>query len=82
MTYFDPEAVDLATVALHLRATVGTAVIGEVVGRTRLRDVVAHHLNCSQLDAERIVDTMIGRGFVVREHTPDGQDSWLIRTPT
>ena len=43
---------------------------GEVVGRTVLRDAVAHHLRCSQLRAEMVVDTLIARGFIRPDETP------------
>jgi hypothetical protein len=79
---FDPEVVDLARLASILRARCGGRVEGSVVGRTVLRDAVSEHLQCSQLDAENIVDTMIGRGFIVRSHVPDGPEAWLIEVPS
>jgi hypothetical protein len=71
---FDPERIDLAVVARHLKAAFEQIPIeGYVVGRTRLRDAVAAHLRCSQLEAEQVVDTMIGRGFIRFEgELPDG----------
>jgi hypothetical protein len=55
---------------------VNTVVKGAVVGRTRLRDAVAHELQCSQLQAEQLVDTMIGRGLLVADVTNDGMPVW------
>jgi len=78
---FDPEAVDLAALATQLRNLFAGAVEGPVVGRTRLRDAVAEHLACSQPDSERIVDTMVGRGFLVRRERPAGMVEWLIQVP-
>jgi hypothetical protein len=73
---FDPEAIDLASVRNALELGCGSFIEGEVVGRTRLRDEVARHTGSSLLDAERIVDTMIARGFLRKEHLPDGRTGW------
>lgn len=73
---FDPEAVDLVSVRAALEGSVGSFVEGEVVGRTQLRDEVARYLDCSALDAERIVDTMVGRGFLRKETLRDGRTGW------
>ncbi len=81
MERFDPEAVDLAAVAEHLHATVGPSVAGSVVGRTVLRDAVIVQLRCSQLEAELVVDTMIGRGFLVAAQVGQGLDGWRVRPP-
>ena len=78
MTHFDPEAIDLAHVARRLREVLGSRVEGAIVGRTRMRDQLVQELGCSQLDAERVVDTLIGRGFVVRSDEPNALASWVI----
>lgn len=72
----NPETVDLAAVRAVLEQRCGPFVDGEVVGRTRLRDEVVRHLACSVLDAERVVDTMVGRGFLRKVTTPDGRTGW------
>lgn len=74
----DPENIDLAELAAVLSAACGATISGEVIGRTRLRDVVVQHLDCSQLEAELIVDTMIGRGFVRRQELPGHVVQWVI----
>ena len=79
---FDPEAVDLAEVARHLRAACGSFVEGAVIGRTRLRDEVARQLECSQLASERLLDTMILRGFVKERRTSGGLVGWSVAEPT
>jgi hypothetical protein len=76
MTSFDPERVDLALLTAHLRATFVEAPEGPVAGRTMLRDAVAVHLACSALEAEQVVDTLIQRGFVRSETTPEGRSAW------
>jgi len=73
---FDPESVDLAALRSALEQKCGAFVEGEVVGRTRLRDEVIQELRCSVLDAERIVDTMVGRGFLRRQTAGDGRTGW------
>lgn len=74
------EEVDLAVVAYGIRKLVDAPIEGSIVGRTRLRDAVVEHLDCSQLEAEQIVDTMIGRGFLVETEVADGRSLWEIRT--
>lgn len=77
MSDFDPESVDLQRLSAQLTATfAGAAVRGPIVGRTAIRDLVARELSCTVLDAERLVDTLITRGFV-RYAEPDGV--WLFR---
>lgn len=60
-----PEDVNLADVALALRREFqADAPGGYLEGRTVLRDMVAGELDCSVLEAEQIVDTMVSRGFL------------------
>lgn len=51
---------------------------GPIVGRTALRDAVAAHLACSQLEAERLVDTLILRGCIAMVRAPGGRAVWEI----
>lgn len=81
MTRLNPEEVDLAVVARALRSACGPIVEGSIVGRTLLRDEVARYLECSQLEAEHIVDTMIARGFVAESRKDDGMMIWTIQAP-
>ncbi|MEY4550060.1 MAG: hypothetical protein RL685_6255, partial [Pseudomonadota bacterium] len=69
---FSPEAVDLAALARVLAGACGETVVGAVVGRTQLRDVVVQHLGCSQLEGEQMVDTMVARGFLAQEQLENG----------
>ncbi len=78
MARLDPESVDLADLATVLQSKLGRVVDGDVVALTRMRDVVADHLECSALEAELLVDTMAGRGFVRRETGPTGAIGWVI----
>jgi hypothetical protein len=78
MERFDPDAVDLAALARTLMDGCGPSVAGSVVGRTRLRDEVVRSLGCSLLEAEQLVDTMIGRGFLHKEVDPEGFITWRI----
>lgn len=75
----DPEGIDLAVLIGVLRRICGESVAGAVIGRTRLRDEVARHLGCSLLMGERVVDTMIARGFIRQEVHSDGWVYWAIR---
>jgi hypothetical protein len=59
------EDVDLADLTERLRHRFEAAApIGYLNGRTALRDAVASELDCSELEAENIVDTLIAQGFV------------------
>ncbi len=78
---FDPEGVDLAQVATHLREAFGERVAGAVIGRTALRNEVVRRLECSELEAEQLVDTMISRGFIVSATQPDAPAGWVICEP-
>jgi myo-inositol catabolism protein IolC len=78
MSSIDLENIDLAEVSAHLRAACGPVVEGAVVGRTVLRDAVVAHLGCSELEGEEMVDTMIGRGFLVWREEPGGPAAWDI----
>jgi len=62
------ETIDLADIAAELAAIfAGGPPLGYVPGRTVMRDAVVSKLDCSQLQAEEIVDTMIARGFLIYE---------------
>lgn len=80
---FRTEDVDLAAVAAVLqRVFEGAPPTGYVRGRTSIRDALAAHLRCSTAEAERLVDTMVGRGFLRFEGDPSkagGPDApWTI----
>lgn len=75
----DVESIDLAVLLEVLDRRCGPLVDGEVVGRTRLRDEAALYLGCSALEAERVIDTMVGRGFLRKETAPDGRVGWSTR---
>lgn len=65
MSPIDPEAVDLLDVTRRLAGAFGVEVRGGLLeGKTRLRDWVVRDLDCSQSEAERIVDTLEARGFI------------------
>jgi hypothetical protein len=60
-----PEAVDLAELAYALRgAFLSEPPEGFLEGRTALRDAVRDRLDCSELEAEEVVDTMVSQGFL------------------
>lgn len=62
---FRPEDVDLADVTESLeRELSGSSPVGYAEGKTTLRDLVVALLQCSELEAEQVVDTMVARGFL------------------
>jgi hypothetical protein len=77
------EEVDLAELTASLRSRfAGAAPAGYLVGRTALRDAVTLELQCSELEAEEIVDTLVARGFVRYEGDPgaavDDERGWSL----
>lgn len=65
------EEIDLAELTRSLRMRLsGAAPAGYLDGRTALRDAVADELECSELEAEEIVDTLVARGFVRYQGDP------------
>jgi hypothetical protein len=68
---FSVEDVDLAELTASLRARfAGAPPAGYLDGRTVLRDAVVEQLECSTLEAEEIVDTLVARGFVRYQGDP------------
>jgi hypothetical protein len=65
MSPIDPEAVDLLEVMRRIAGAFGVQLQGGLLeGKTRLRDWVVSDLDCSQSEAERVVDTLEARGFI------------------
>lgn len=61
----DPENIDLSELAGQLAARFrAVAPAGYVRGKGELRAAVVAILDCSELEAERLVDTMEGRGLL------------------
>lgn len=61
----DPENIDLSELAGQLAARFrGAAPSGYVRGKGELRAAVVAIFNCSELEAERLVDTMESRGLL------------------
>jgi hypothetical protein len=78
------EDIDLAALAEALQRTFeGHVPTGYLPGRTVFRDAVVEELECSQLEAEQLIDTMIGRGFLRYQGDPAEQvddltQPWMI----
>lgn len=65
MMPLDPESVDLAQLCQRLRRIFdGGAIEGYTDGRTAIRDALMEQMKCSALEAEDLVETMIGRGYL------------------
>lgn len=68
------EDLDLAELTSSLRERLaGCPPAGYLVGRTALRDAVTVELQCSELVAEEIVDTLVARGFVRYQGDPTAE---------
>lgn len=71
MVAIDPEDVDLAQTCERLRRTFdGGEIEGYSDGRTAIRDALMAQMRCSALEAEDLVETMIGRGYLRFEGDP------------
>ena len=59
------DPLDLARVTRQLRQQMGGELRSEYLrGKTDMRDAVIDILDCSALHAERVVDTLVARGFI------------------
>jgi hypothetical protein len=79
------EHVDLAAVAEQLRSRFQCSpVTGHMGALAAFRDVVADRLGCSMTDAERIVETLVARGFLRPSHEPGAvppeRVRWIVST--
>lgn len=77
----NPEEIDLAQVVREL----GPALAeyersGFVRGRSAIRDWVARRFGASEAFAERLVDTMVARGFLRFERDLSGENEGVWRT--
>lgn len=66
------ESVDLKQLAEMIRRHVppNDPPVGWLRGRSYFRDVVAHELGCSDLEAEQLVDTLEANGYLRFEGNP------------
>jgi hypothetical protein len=79
---FDPTSVDLQRLSDSLQQILNSPIVpgGMLEGKTVLREVTMSLLNCSELEAENVVDTLVARGFVrFRKHRdlPQGA-AWFL----
>ncbi len=68
----DLSRLDLSDVAERIRRHIPPTEppVGYLRGRSYFRDVVAHDLRCSELEAEELVDTLELRGYLRFEGDP------------
>ena len=78
MAKLDVESVDLAKLVDIVRECDPAALMGAIAGRTTMRDAIAAELGCSLLEAEELVDTMVGRNFLRLERAEGGIDRWMV----
>jgi hypothetical protein len=79
MAKLDVEAIDLGQLVDLVHDVTEAPLAGEVVGRSLLRDIVADHLECSLLEAEELVDTMVAQGYARLERDQEGREVWRLR---
>lgn len=76
------QEIDLASLAISIRAELSLPAIGYLYGKTELRDATVRLLGCSLLEAEQLVDTMVARGFVSYDaegETAEDPGVWRFR---
>jgi hypothetical protein len=68
----DIEDIDLAELARMIRAHIppGEPPVGYLRGRSYFRDVIAHELRCSDVEAEQLVDTLEMHRYLQFEGDP------------
>ena len=68
----DIERIDLEELARMIRAHIpeGEPPVGYLRGRSYFRDVIAHALRCSDVEAEELVDTLEMNGYLHFEGDP------------
>lgn len=69
------EDVDLAALAARIRRHIppNEPPVGYLRGRSYFRDVIAHDLGCSDLEAEELVDTLEMNGYLRFEGDPSAR---------
>lgn len=78
MATLDVESVDLAALVTAMQSRFSAPFEGAVMGRTNMRDFVSEELECSELEAEQIVDTLVARRFARLERDADGRELWHL----
>lgn len=70
-----PEDVDLAALAARIQRHIppNDPPVGYLRGRSYFRDVIAHDLGCSDLEAEELVDTLEMNGYLRFEGDPSAR---------
>ena len=68
----DIENIDLSELARMLQGHIppGEPPVGYLRGRSYFRDVIAHELRCSEMEAEQLVDTLEMNGYLHFEGDP------------
>jgi hypothetical protein len=78
----DIESIDVRALLRYLAGVFsGAPPEGAITGRTALRDAVAGKLQCSQLQAEEIVDSLVLRGNLRLISSPEAGELWAIEVP-
>ena len=80
----DLEDIDLSDLAERIRRHIPPTEppVGYLRGRSYFRDVIAHELHCSDVDAERLVDTLENNGYLRFEGDPSqrsrAESRWIV----
>lgn len=79
----DVTSVDLSELSQSLVRLLKSPTIpgGLLTGKTILKEATMATLNCSELEAENVVDTLVARGFARFEEHPDLPHGagWFLR---
>ena len=83
----DIERIDLGDLARMIQRHIpqGEPPVGYLRGRSYFRDVIAHELRCSDMQAEQLVDTLEMNGYLHFEGNPSersvADSRWEIHIP-
>jgi hypothetical protein len=83
----DIERIDLGELARMIRRHIpqGEPPVGYLRGRSYFRDVIAHELQCSDVEAEDLVDTLQMNGYLHFQGDPSersvADSRWDIYVP-
>jgi hypothetical protein len=78
------EEIDLASLVESLRVTLGASLEASYLrGKTVLRDAIVARLDCSEYEAEELVETLELQRYISFPHLPDdthpsGRSAWRI----
>lgn len=81
MTTLAPEEIDLLALTRRLAADLGSEAVpgGYLEGKTGVRSLLVKYFDCSELEAEQVVDTLVARGFMRFRTAAESEGGWQLQ---